>query len=355
MTRVDDQTRAAIPAINHQLEGERFGIRRPGGFRPLPGRGGPGGPGGAPGPGPDVILPPGTYGQRRAASGRVLGTAVITYGQTAPAAPSLPASIPIGQRITVDSVRGSELRYRVLAVPTGDLPGSTVVAVPLSDVDQTLDRLLLVEGLVIAGVLAVLAALAWLLVKVGLRPLERMGRTADAIAAGDLSRRVSPADERTEVGRLGIALNGMLAQIERAFAERSASENRLRRFLSDASHELRTPLASIRGYAELFRIGAVSEPDEAEKAIGRIEDESARMGALVEDMLTLARLDELPEAARTPVDLTELARDAADDARAAAPDRDVALRAEGGPVIVRGDQDQLRQVIGNLTRNALVH
>src|SRR3954470_21114257 len=109
MQRVDDQTRAAIPAINHQLEGERFGIRRPGGFpRPLPGRPGPGGPdtGGAPGPGPDVILPPGTYGQRRSASGRVLATAVITYGQTAPAAPELPATIPIGRRITVDSVRG---------------------------------------------------------------------------------------------------------------------------------------------------------------------------------------------------------------------------------------------------------
>jgi two-component system, OmpR family, sensor kinase len=359
--RVDDQTRAAIPAVSRQLAPEgRRGLPRPPGIPP-----GARPPSGAPVPpdehgpgghdeGPELNLPPGTYGQRRNASGKVTGTTVVTYGQKAPPAPRLPADIPPGERITVDAAGDSGLRYRFLAVP-GFGGGTTVVAIPLREVDETLDRLLLVEGLVIAGVLAILAALAWLLIRVGLRPLERMGRTADAIAAGDLSRRVGPADERTEVGRLGLALNGMLAQIERAFAERTESENRLRRFLADASHELRTPLASIRGYAELFRLGAVREPDEAEKAIGRIEDESARMGSLVEDMLTLARLDQLPEAARSPVNLTQLARDAADDARAAAPGRDVALHADDATLTVLGDQGQLRQVIGNLTRNALVH
>jgi two-component system OmpR family sensor kinase len=181
-----------------------------------------------------------------------------------------------------------------------------------------------------------------------------MGDTAGAIAGGDLSRRVSPATERTEVGRLGLALNAMLGQIEKAFAERQASENRLRQFLADASHELRTPLASIRGYAELFRIGAARKPADTEKAMGRIEDESARMGALVENLLTLARLDQVPELARKPVDLTALARDAADDARAIAPEREVRLHAEGSAV-VSGDQSQLRQVLGNLVRNALVH
>jgi two-component system OmpR family sensor kinase len=192
-------------------------------------------------------------------------------------------------------------------------------------------------------------------VRVGLRPLDRMGETAGAIAAGDLSRRVSPADKRTEVGRLGLSLNAMLHQIERAFAEREASENRLRRFLADASHELRTPLASIRGYAEVFRMGAAKGPGDTEKAMSRIEDESTRMGTLVEDLLTLARLDQLPEASRKPVDLGELARDAADDARAAAPDRTVDVVAGDGEVIVLGDASQLRQVVGNLVRNALVH
>src|ERR1019366_1113873 len=143
-----------------------------------------------------------------------------------------------------------------------------------------------------------------------LRPLDRMGATAGAIAAGDLSRRVSPAESRTEVGRLGLALNAMLGQIEDAFAERQASEDRLRRFLSDASHELRTPLASIRGYAELFRMGAAARPEDTAKAMARIEEEAARMGVLVEDLLALARLDEMPAAGREPVDPARLARDA---------------------------------------------
>jgi two-component system OmpR family sensor kinase len=244
--------------------------------------------------------------------------------------------------------------YRVRAFPVGDTGGSVVVAVPLTEVDRTLSRLLVVEALVIGGVLLALAVLAWWLVRLGLRPLDRMAATADAIAAGDLSRRVEPADERTEVGRLGLALNAMLHQIEKAFGERAASESRLRRFLADASHELRTPLSSIRGYAELFRIGATREPGETEKAMSRIEDESTRMGVLVEDMLTLARLDQLPESARVPVDLVELARDAADDARAAAPDRRVEVAGDDD-VVVNADEAQLRQVTGNLVRNALVH
>ena len=171
-----------------------------------------------------------------------------------------------------------------------------------------------------------LAAFAWLLIRFGVRPLDRMAATAGAIAAGDLSQRVSPAEQRTEVGRLGLALNAMLVQIEQAFGERRASEDRLRRFLSDASHELRTPLTWIRGYAELFRMGATSGTADTEKAMARIEQEAARMGVLVEDLLALARLDEMPQSRREPLDLEPLLRDAAADARAAARDREVTVR-----------------------------
>jgi two-component system OmpR family sensor kinase len=181
-----------------------------------------------------------------------------------------------------------------------------------------------------------------------------MGHTAGAIAGGDLSQRVGTTDPRTEVGRLGAALNRMLDRLERAFAERRASEDRLRRFIADASHELRTPLVSIRGYAELYRIGAAREPAEVETAMRRIEEEAARMGMLVEDLLTLARLDEVREAAHDEVDVAALAGDAVDDARAAAPDRTIDLDV-GGRAVVLGDADRLRQVLGNLLRNALVH
>ena len=240
------------------------------------------------------------------------------------------------------------------AFRTGDQPGTTLVAIPLNDVTQTLHRLLRVEALVIAGVLLALGALSWWLVRIGLRPLDRIGADAGAIAAGDLSHRVESTNPRTEVGRLGIALNDMLGQIEKAFAERTASENRLRRFLADASHELRTPLVSIRGYAELFRIGAAREPEDTEKAMRRIEDEARRMGVLVEDMLTLARLDEVREPVREPVDLRRVAADAVEDAHAVDPERRIELKADAS-VTVLGDPHQLRQVLGNLMRNALTH
>jgi two-component system OmpR family sensor kinase len=211
-----------------------------------------------------------------------------------------------------------------------------------------------VEALVIAGVLLLLAAVARVLVRVGLLPLDRIGHTASRIAGGDLSHRVEGADPRTEVGRVGLALNAMLDRLERAFTERQASEDRLRQFIGDASHELRTPLASIRGYAELFRMGAARDPADIEKSMRRIEDEAARMGVLVEDLLTLARLDEVVDAPHSEVDVAALARDAVDDARATAPDRQIDLEADRG-VIVSGEPSQLRQVLANLLRNALVH
>lgn len=308
------------------------------------------------GPRDDAGGPPpaGTWLYLRTSGGKVLRALPVSRYETSTrsSAPQLPQDVPTGTPVSLDA-SGSDGRYRVYAESYGS---NTVVAaaVPLHDVDQTLHRLLVVEGLVIAAILAALAALAWWLVRIGLRPLDRMGATAGAIAGGDLSRRVETATPRTEVGRLGLALNGMLDRLEQAFAERQASEDRLRRFLADASHELRTPLASIRGYAELFRIGAARDPENTEKAMTRIESEAARMGVLVEDLLTLARLDEVRDVVREPVDAGRLAGDAVDDARATAPDRHIELRT-AGPLTVQGDPHQLRQVLGNLLRNALVH
>jgi two-component system OmpR family sensor kinase len=274
-------------------------------------------------------------------------------GGTAPSPPALPAKLSPGHPQVVGS-NPSGQDYRVYASPRAG-GGMTIVAVPFTQAMDTLDQLLLVQALVIGGVLLALAIASSFIVRLGLRPLDRIGATAGAIAGGDLSQRVEQAEPRTEVGRLGLALNAMLARLEEAFAERRASEERLRRFLADASHELRTPLASIRGYAELFRIGAAREGAEMEKAMTRIEAESARMGVLVEDLLALARLDEVRDSHREPVDLATLAADAVADARAVAPEREIALSTRGDGPVVEGDPGQLRQVLSNLMRNALVH
>ncbi len=342
LTRVDQQLSGGWPVVAHALEdpGDRFGT----------------------GPFGSAPLPPGTYGEVRDESGHVLGTPVFLYGLTQ-ARPSLPKTLarPTSSkdpgRFTTGSVGGSSLRYRVLVEPVVDQQGDRLIlvaALPLTELTQTLRRLLLIEGLVSAAVILGLGFASWWLVRRELRPLEEMGVTAGAIAEGDLSRRVPQEDPRTEVGRLGVALNAMLAQIEQAFAERRASEDRLRRFLADASHELRTPLTSIRGYAELFRRGARQREEDLAKSMRRIEDESARMGVMVEDLLLLARLDQDRPLQREPVDLATLAADAAQDVRATDGERQITLDAPAR-VVVWGDEARLRQVAANLVANAVVH
>ena len=237
--------------------------------------------------------------------------------------------------------------------------GSVTVARNLADVESAVARLRLVT-LLIGGVVVLLCALlGWLAIRRSFAPLVEVEETAAAIAAGDLSRRIPERPASTEVGRLTGSLNGMLTQIESAFRARAASEARTRRFAADASHELRTPLASIRGFAELYRQGAVP-PGEVPRTMRRIEDEATRMGGLVEDLLMLARLDERRPARAEPVDLAVLAGDAVHDVRGLDPERPVrltGLQPGTGPVpaVVIGDEGGLRQVVTNLVANAVRH
>jgi two-component system OmpR family sensor kinase len=261
----------------------------------------------------------------------------------------------------------SEDRSTAWRVTTVDLPGGStaVLGINLERDQEVIGRLVRIEVVVGLVVLALLGAAGYVLVRNSLRPLAAVERTAQAIAAGDLSRRVPPGDPRTEVGRLSTALNGMLARIESAFRaqqrseeEARASEQRMRRFVADASHELRTPLTSIRGFAELYRQGAVSAPEDVRRLLERIEDEGARMGLLVEDLLLLARLDQHRPLALAPVDLAQLAADAVHDARAVQPERPITLHLDDSLAdapVVQGDEARLRQVLGNLVGNALTH
>ena len=290
-------------------------------------------------------------------NGQVVALLTPDVGQEALALPAIAAGDAVtsarsGRPFTADSDDG-EVRYRVLG---GRLPrgGTVAVALPLDDVDGALDRLVAVVAATTAAIVALLALVAWWVLHLGVRPIKEMTASASSIAGGDLSERVPDATPGTEAGALGVALNRMLGRIEDAFAQRTRSEERLRRFVADASHELRTPVATIRGYAELHRSGALADPDDLAAAMRRTEQEAIRMGTLVDDLLHLARLDQGRPLEARPVDLFALADDAVRDARARQPGRPV--HATGvGPVCVVGDEARLRQVVGNLVGNAIVH
>jgi two-component system OmpR family sensor kinase len=243
--------------------------------------------------------------------------------------------------------------WRVLATPADD--GTTwVFAQSLAEVEQTQTSNVAIATAVSALVLLLLGLAADAVVRLGLRPLTRMERTAGHIARGDFASRVPAPDGHTEAGRLGTAMNVMLDRVEAEIAARTASESRMRRFLADASHELRTPLTSVRGFAELYRRGGADTGE----MMGRIEDEAARMGVLVNDLMTLAQLDEERPLDRRPVDLLEVAAESIRDARVRVPDRQVRLSGFDDslvPVSVVGDEARLRQVAANLVGNALTH
>jgi len=277
------------------------------------------------------------------------------------AEPDLPADNDVGpQPVTIGSVDGSAVQWRAMTVrgPGGEL---MTVAIDLSDVQTTVRELTYAQAGIGLAVLVVLGVAGYAVVHRSLRPLDEVEQTAAAIAAGQLDRRVPERDPNTEVGRLSLALNGMLAQIQSAMAASEASaeqarssEDRMRRFITDASHELRTPLTTIRGFAELYRQGAARD---IEMLMSRIESESSRMGLLVEDLLLLARLDAQRPLERHPVDLLTLATDTVHDARSIAPKRAVTMTVFDGPGIpeVLGDEARLRQVLSNLMANALQH
>jgi two-component system, OmpR family, sensor kinase len=258
----------------------------------------------------------------------------------------------IGTPFTVDSADGGTT-WRLVALADRVPNGLLVLADDIGRVEATMRRMWAIQLLGSGAVLAALGAVLWWVLRLGVRPLVAMASTADEIAAGDLSRRVDHVDERTEAGRLGLAFNSMLSEIEEAFREREASEQRLRQFAADASHELRTPLTSIRGYAELWEAGGLREEGQLEQAMRRLSEEGNRMGALVEDLLLLARLDQQRPLERQPVRLDLLAADGVADALAVEPDRHISLTS--APVTVQGDEQRLRQVVANLVTNARVH
>jgi two-component system OmpR family sensor kinase len=279
-----------------------------------------------------------------------------------PTTPRLPTTISLSGSSTggaepsryFDTPSASEGgQYRVRASLDPGIGFMLVVARPLHDVYDTLRRLLLIELLVTSAALGAIGLLGFWVVRLGLRPLDSIEHTAAGIAAGDLSKRVERAEDRTEVGRLGLALNSMLGQIEAAFKAREASERKLRRFVADASHELRTPLAAVRAYAELFTRGASERPDDLARSMKGIHRESERMSLLVEDLLLLARLDEGLPLEQEPVDLASVVAEAVETARTLEPERPIEL--ETVPAVVTGDRHRLRQIVDNLLANVRAH
>jgi two-component system, OmpR family, sensor kinase len=349
LARVDDQLRAAAHPVTD----------RPDAFQP-PGDGGGSGPGDGPGaPSPFAI----SYVD---VSGSV--TAVVhnplASGTDAPQLPTWTLDqvrASHGAPFTVGSRSGGS-SWRVIALPRADGLGSVMVAQSLQPMQSTVRRLALTEAAAGLLLLALLAVASSLLVRRSLRPLRTVEQTAGALADGDLTQRVPEADPRTEVGQLASSFNRMADRIETAFAQRAASEaaareseRRMRQFAADASHELRTPLTSIRGYAELYEQGAISDEADLHRAMGRIEEQATRMGVLVDDLLLLARMDQQRPLDQAPVDLVALVLDAVGDARSSQPQRRVEVQVDvpAGRLVVIGDEVGLRQVVSNLLANAL--
>lgn len=248
---------------------------------------------------------------------------------------------------------GSDFRVVTRVLPSA--LGSVVVAQSLADFDKTTHRVGVVLFFIYLLVLIVIAVASRQVIRISLKPLEDVEETAELIAAGDLSARLPDAKPDTEVGRLVTSLNQMLTRIEESFAIKEESENKLRRFIADASHELRTPLTAIRGFAELHRQGAVPNGEPTKELLGRIENESVRMGTLVEDLLLLARLDQSRQMEMKPVNLSKVVGECVASARAAGPTHPITISISTNEAFALGDETRIFQVITNLLTNARVH
>lgn len=281
---------------------------------------------------------------------------------TVPALPAMDAASVRARANTAFTVgdQKSDISWRVRTVvqpatewqPDG---GTVAIAMSLATTEATTGNLRTIELVAGATLLLAICVIAAILVRIGLRPLTRIEHTAEAIAAGDLDRRVAQTDPHTEVGRLGTAFNVMVTRLSTALRQLADSEQRMRAFIADASHELRTPLTSVRGYAELYRRGGASDEVGVREMMSRIEGEAIRMGVLVDDLLLLAKSDQERALDLAEVDLVVLAMDVVRDAATRAPDRDIGLESSDDPVRVVGDEHRLRQVVTNLVNNALGH
>ena len=296
------------------------------------------------------LLVPGVLGQYWVAAVSGRGESIAFVRGNADLVPPwaiLPALHASLNARTVRSRNGQALLRVLTARKAGRI---LVAATSLAGVNKTVSRLelIVILGSLAAGLL-VAVGIAWIMRR-GLRPIETMAAQADRITAGDLTDRVSQQDPRTEVGRLGTALNGMLTRIEASVEEREASQELTRRFFADASHELRNPLASLRANAELYQQGALTERPQVDEAMRRIAHEAQRMSGLVDDMLRLARLDQHPGRQHDPVDLTELTRECVERARIASPGRSWHAAIAPG-LTTAGDEEMLRRAIDNLLAN----
>lgn len=303
---------------------------------------------------------PGAFVELRDASGFVLVSG-STRGEFSHERPRLPYQVeglegagdqsPAFFTVESSEPNGSDFRVRAERLSDGSL---LMVALPLDDVNSTLHRLVVIEIVVTGAVLLGAVLLGLWLVRVGLRPLRGIEGTAANIAGGELSARVPEGNERTEVGRLAMALNTMLQRIEDAFTKQQASEERLRRFVADASHELRTPVSAVGAYAELFERGAQQRPDDLARVLRGVRAETARMQALIEDLLLLTRLDEGRPLERQPVELVALTGEAVEAAQMIGSEWPVSIEADE-PVEVTGDRMALREVLDNLLANVRTH
>ncbi|MFM6980141.1 MAG: sensor histidine kinase [Micrococcales bacterium] len=286
--------------------------------------------------------------------------ALVSSTRSKPAVPNL-SGFTVAQaletkgrpfEVTSKLAAGGTITWRMVAVPLTEQPGTLVVALPTTSNDALLRQYQAI-GTGFGMLLLVFSGLAtWLIITGALRPLKNVERTANAVAQGDIHKRIFESNSNTEVARISRAMNTMLNSIEGALDSRNKTLQQMRRFVSDASHELRTPLVSVRGYAELYRMGALKKPEDVAQAMERIESEAVRMSELVESLLTLARLDENAKLETNATDLVALARVAAQDASVADNHRQIRVNSESETLTIQADAGQLRQVFTNLLANA---